>query len=168
MLKIIWRWMLNKKNIIYKNIKEHSYQRYITLYNWIEEKEGNYTDLFLFIKDKNKREEAANDILKSNLWNYFKKIKNNHEGEHKKIIDDNGNDIGYVVRVNDLNIIESYIIWNKIKEKEEDFSTKNSSSNYNPQKINFQNIKTFLTNSFNDAQKFNTNSNTNNNMNINI
>ena len=168
MLKIIWRWMLNKKNIIYKNIKEHSYQRYITLYNWIEEKEGNYTDLFLFIKDKNKREEAANDILKSNLWNYFKKIKNNHEGEHKKIIDDNGNDIGYVVRVNDLNIIESYIIWNKIKEKEEDFSTKNSSSNSNPQKINFQNIKTFLTNSFNDAQKFNTNSNTNNNMNINI
>ena len=116
---------LIKKNIIYKNIKEYvTYHRYITLYNGIEEKEGNNTDFFLFIKDKNKREEAVNEILKSNLWNYFKKIKYNYKDEFKKIIDDNGNDIGYVVRVSDLNIIESYIIRNKIKEKKKIFQQK--------------------------------------------
>ena len=97
---------LIKRNIINEN---SDYFRYITLYNELEEEEGNYTDFFLFIKDGHKRESAVNYILQNNIWEYFKKIKYNYKNEYKKILDEKGQEVGYIVRAIELSHIEAYL-----------------------------------------------------------
>ena len=68
--------------LIMKNpgdIKDENPFRFIILYNEIKENKGNEIDYFLYIKDRHKRNEAVNFILKNNLWNYFQKIKYNYK-----------------------------------------------------------------------------------------
>ena len=161
---------LIKRNIINE---DSNFFRYITLYNGLEEKEGNYTDFFLFIKDEKKRESAVNYILEYNLWNYFQKINYDYKDEYKKIIE-NGKEIGYIVRVSDLSIIESYISRKKQKEKKEINSSKNviQISNEN-KKHNFDinpqnNAKINLNKSQNPNEEIiQNNMNNNNNINLN-
>ena len=129
---IIGKECLIKRNII--NSDSDSF-RYITLYNELNEIQGNNTDFFLFIKDKKNRESAVNEILKNNLWNYFKKIKYNYRDEYKKIIDESNQEIGYVVRVSDIKTIDSFILRMRQKEKKEI----EESLKQNPPKINVNN-----------------------------
>ena len=150
---------LLKKNINTSSSQFLSSFRYITLYNELVEERGNYTDFFLFINDKNKRESAITDILKNNLWNYFKKINYDYKDEYKKIIDDNNREIGYIVRVSEVNIIESFISRMKQKEKNENFMKQSKIEN--PQIINKQNNT--IKKSFNENIVTNSVSNNNSN-----
>ena len=111
---------LIKRNIINENF----YFRYITLYKELEEEEGNYTDFFLFIKNEQKREAAVNYIVQNNIWEYFKKIKYNYKNEYKKIIDEKGQEVGYIVRAIELEHIEAYLSRKKQKELEKEIINK--------------------------------------------
>ena len=55
------------------DIKDESPFRYIVLYHEINENQGNEIDFILYIKDKNNRNKAELNILKYDLWTYFKK-----------------------------------------------------------------------------------------------
>ena len=170
---------LIKRNIINEN---SNYFRYITLYNELEEKEGNYTDFFLFIKDEHKRESAVNDILQNNIWNYFKKIKYDYKNQYKKIIDEKGEEVGYIVRAIELSHIESYLSRKKEKEqninKSPKIQTKSNSILDNKEQnqkaktkieINsnqmLNNMNNGLNNSMNNGLNNSMNNNINNNMN---
>ena len=78
--------------------------RYIILYNELKENIGNEINFFLYIKDKNKRKETVDYILKNNLTNYFKKIDYNYKEENKKISSNY-----YIVRCCDVSLIEKLI-----------------------------------------------------------
>ena len=82
--------------------------RYIVLYSEINENKGNEINFFLFIEDKNERDNADNYILKNNLWNYFKKINYDYKEEHIKIKNEKGEEIGYIVRCCPIEYIETY------------------------------------------------------------
>ena len=148
---------LIKRNIINSN---SNFFRYITLYNELEEKEGNYTDFFLYIKNEQKREAAVNEILKNNIWNYFKKIKYDYKNEFKKILDENGEEIGYIVRAIELSHIESYLCRKKQKEQ-----IINITSNIPLKNENISNNNTNINNS---QMQNNINNNMNNNINNNM
>ena len=162
---------LIKRNIINEN---SNYFRYITLYNELVEEEGNYTDFFLFIKDEHKRESAVNDILQNNIWNYFKKIKYNYKNEYKKIIDEKGQEVGYIVRAIELSHIESYLSRKKEKEQNINKSPKIQMKNNSILDNKDQNQKTNskieinsnqMLNNMNNGLNNSTNNNINNNMN---
>jgi len=110
---------LLKKNINKSSSDFLSSFTYITLYNELNEKQGNYTDFFLFINNKNKRESTINFILQNNIWNYFNHIKYDYKNEYKKIIDKNNQEIGYIVRVSDVKMIDSFVSRMKQKEQNE-------------------------------------------------
>ena len=112
---------LIKRNIINE---DSNFFRYITLYKELEEEEGNYTDFFLFIKNEQKRETAVNFIVQNNIWEYFKKIKYNYKNEYKKIIDEKGQEVGYIVRAIELEHIEAYLSRKKQKELEKEIINK--------------------------------------------
>ena len=112
---------LIKRNIINEN---SNYFRYITLYKELEEEEGNYTDFFLFIKNEQKREAAVNFIVQNNIWEYFKKINYNYKNEYKKIIDEKGQEVGYIVRAIELEHIEAYLSRKRQKELEKEIINK--------------------------------------------
>ena len=153
---------LIKRNIINSN---SNFFRYITLYNELEEKEGNYTDFFLYIKNEQKREAAVNEILKNNIWNYFKKIKYDYKNEFKKILDENGEEIGYIVRAIELSHIESYLSRKKQKEQiiniTSNIPLKNENISNNNTSINNSQMQNNINNNMNN----NINNNMNNNMN---
>ena len=81
---------------------------YIVLYSEINENKGNEINFFLFIKDKNERDNADNHILKNNLWNYFKKINYDHIEDYIKIKNEKGEEIGYIFRCCPIEYIETY------------------------------------------------------------
>ena len=144
--------------------------RYITLYNELKEAEGNCIDFFIFIIDKEKRDSAENYILKNNIWKYFEKIKYNYKEEYKKIIDDDSQDIGYIVRNSPILRIESHL--SKMK-KQEKINTNlpkkiiNPIQNQNNQQMNFKNQDLPIKNSINNSFNNNSNNNIFNNININ-
>ena len=163
---------LIKKN---SSDKRNENYRYITLYNELKDEEGNYTDFFIFIIDKEKRDSAESFILKNNIWKYFEKIKYNYRDEYKKIIDDDSQYIGYIVRNSPLSRIESYLSKIKMQEKNNATLPKkiiNPIQNQNNQQMNFQNknqpIKKGINNSFNNDSNISNNININgiNNQNI--
>ena len=160
---------LIKRNIINSN---SNFFRYITLYNELEEKEGNFTDFFLYIKDEKKREEAVNDILKNNIWNYFKKINYNYEDEYKKIVDEKGQEIGYIVRAIELSHIKAYLSRKNQKEKNEKVISNNPSINVKSQKNFILEPKTCVKinkqNLISNNNNININNSVNNNMNNNF
>ena len=94
------------KNPNYKN-DDYPF-RYIVLYSEINENKGNEINFFLFIKDKNERDNADNYILTNDLWNYFKKINYDYKEEHIKIKNEKGEEIGYIVRCCPIEYIETY------------------------------------------------------------
>ena len=112
---------LIKRNIINE---DSNFFRYITLYKELEDEEGNYTDFFLFIKNEQKRETAVNFIVQNNIWEYFKKINYNYKNEYKKIIDEKGQEVGYIVRAIELEHIEAYLSRKKQKELEKEIINK--------------------------------------------
>ena len=162
--------------------KDENPFRYIILYNEIKENKGNEIDFFLYIKDRTERNGAVNYILENNLLNYFKKIDYNYKEEHKKILNGNKKEIGYIVRCSEISRVEAYISkmeqkkkneLNKpkrsmslkpktrmISQKSEESNVKNNPINIfsNPIQNNMQNIKM----SFNQNQ-FNIGNNINNN-----
>ena len=98
--------------LIMKNPYDYKSQnpfRYIILYSEIKEKEGNEIDFFLYIKDKQKREDIVNYILQNGLLAFFDKIGYSYKEEYK-IFEKNC----YIVRSNPIDKFESYLINNKI------------------------------------------------------
>ena len=91
-----------------RDIKDEIPFRYIILYNEIKENKGNEIDFFLYIKDRNQRNEAIDYILKNTLWNFFKKIEYDYNNESKKIVGANQIEIGYIVRCTEVTLIENY------------------------------------------------------------
>ena len=138
--------------------KDENPFRYIILYNEIKENTGNEINFFLYIKDKNERNEAVNYILKNNLSNYFKKIDYNYKEDHKKI---SNNYI--IVRCCDASLVEKS--FSKIEQnKNNELSTQNKNLSLNIEqkpKSNELNIKNSqnenLENNFfsNNMQKIN-------------
>ena len=98
--------------LIMKNPYDYKSQnpfRYIILYSEIKEKEGNEIDFFLYIKDKQKREDIVNYILQNGLLAFFDKIGYSYKEEYK-IFEKNC----YIVRSSPVNKFESFLINNKI------------------------------------------------------
>ena len=91
------------------DIKDESPFRYIVLYHEINENQGNEIDFILYIKDKNNRNKAELNILKYDLWTYFKKIKYDYREEYRRIYNDKKQQIGYIIRCTDVFRIETYI-----------------------------------------------------------
>ena len=99
-LKTTFDTIIGGECLIMKNAKDENDikpYRYIILYNEIKENIGNEIDFFLYIKDKEERNNAVNYIL----------------DEYKKIYEGN-KDIGYIARNGLPSRYEKYI--NKLKE----------------------------------------------------
>ena len=92
-----------------KDLNDDFSERYIILYNEIQENVGNEIDFFINIKDKKERNAAVYYILQNNLWDYFKKIKFDYKDEYKKIYNDYSKEIGYAVRCCNVDKIELYL-----------------------------------------------------------
>ena len=91
-----------------KDLNDDFSERYIILYNEIQDNMGNEIDFFINIKDKKERNAAVDYILQNNLWDYFDKIKFDYRDGYKTIYNDYYKVIGYVVSccsVNKINII---------------------------------------------------------------
>ena len=84
--------------------------RFIILYNEIKDMEKNEIDFFLYIKDKDKREEVVKSIIRKGLFNFFKEINYFYNDEFKLF------DAGYIVRSCTLNKAQKYLQKVKIKQ----------------------------------------------------
>ena len=158
--------------------KDNSPFIYIILYNEIKENKGNQFDFFLYVEDNTNRNHAVNYILQHNLLEYFKKIQYNYREEHKKIIDENNKEIGYIVRINEATSFENYLMKLQMKKQQnfQNIPINNISQNtfldqmmYLPNKMQFSpNLNNFymINNNFmnNNSQNI-SNNYINNNMN---
>ena len=150
-----------------KDLKDENPNRYIILYNEIQDNMGNEIDFFINIKDKKERNAAVDYILQSNLWDYFDKIKFDYKNEYKTIYNDNYNVIGYAVRCCSVDKIGLYKDISKAKiesKKQYDLLNKNqnnqqinktNNAQFNPQNINLNNAQFNPQNNFINNQQNN-------------
>ena len=85
--------------------------RFIILYNEIKDTNGNEIDFFLYIENKDKREEIVTYIMINGLWNFFNEIGYSYKDEYKHFNE------GYIVRSCPENRIKTYLKKSQSKTK---------------------------------------------------
>ena len=134
-----------------KDIKDDNPNRYIILYNEINEEMGNEIDFILNIKNKKERENAINFILKNNLIDYFTKIKYDYNNQQFNFYNHFNQEIGYIIRC--CSIDKADVFRAKIDSKK-DYDLKNKNPKIIPKNNHQNNAQNFPYNNMNNAQNF--------------